>query len=472
MYPSMRVLFGFGLLMAPALALQAQNNSNPITFQKDVLPILQKNCQTCHRPGQAAPMSFLTYQSVRPWAKAMKAAVVSRVMPPWFADSQYGPYLNDRSLKQADIDTIAKWADAGAPEGNTKDAPPAIQWPDGWAIKPDMIVEGPTTEVPATPKNNVVEWISAYMPTSFTKDMWVTSVEIKPEFPAVTHHICISYLPHNPAIQYNVGYWSDKARDDEGAALPDKGPTFLGGGTPRATGGVDPTPVRGPGGRALPPGGGTEDCYLPGNLAADYRPLNAAKLIPAGYDIFFSLHYTPNGKAVTDHVKVGFTVLDKAPERRYVSLSTSAPTDAKRFAIPPNDPNWQSPAAEAMFLQDAELVFMMPHMHFRGKDMKYTLEYPDGRKQVVLNVPRYDFNWQIGYNTSIRVPAGTKLHVDAHFDNSPNNKFNPNPNKTVYYGTMTWEEMMFPFFGVVVPKDTDPRKIIKSAFQFAGGGGD
>jgi hypothetical protein len=458
----------FASLVVCAAALAADNPS--VTFHKDVEPILQRNCQSCHRPGQVAPMSFLTYQNVRPWAKAMKAAVAERKMPPWFADPQYGPYLNDRSLKPAEIETIAKWADSGAIEGDVKDAPVAIQWPEGWAITPDVIVEGPTTEVPAKPKNNVVEWISVYMPTKFTKDTWVTSVQIKPENPAVTHHICISYGPHNPNVEYGVAYWQDKERDEEGSAIPEKGPTFLGGGTPRASVG-DPTPIRLPNGKAIPPGGGTEDCYLPGNVAADYRVFKAAKLIPAGSDIFFSLHYTPNGTAVTDHVQVGFTVINEAPERRYVSLSSTAPTDAKRFAIPPNDGNWQSPPADATFLQDAELVFMMPHMHFRGKDMKYTLEYPDGRKQVVLDVRHYDFNWQLGYNSSIRVPKGTKLHVEAHFDNSVNNKFNPNPNKTVYYGTMTWEEMMFPFFGVVVPRETDPRKIIKTDFQFAGGGG-
>ncbi len=160
-----------------------------------------------------------------------------------------------------------------------------------------------------------------------------------------------------------------------------------------------------------------------------------------------------------------------APERRYVSLFSTAPTDAKHFAIPPNDPNWQSPPAEATFLMDAELVYMMPHMHFRGKDMTYTLEYPDGTRQIILSVPHYDFNWQLGYSASIKVPKGTKLHVDAHFDNSVNNKFNPNPNKTVHYGEMTWEEMMFPFFGVVVDKDADPRKIVKLGAVAPNGGG-
>jgi hypothetical protein len=345
-----------------------------------------------------------------------------------------------------------------------------VVWPEGWAIKPDVVVDGPVTDVPASPKSNVVEWITVVMPTGFTKDTWVSSVQIKPEHPAVTHHICIGYVPHDPRVPHGVAYWSDFARDDEGSALPDKGPTFIGGGRPRSADG-SATPVALPGGRSIPPPGGAEDCYLPGNVVADYRPMNAAKLIPAGSDITFSLHYTPNGTPVTDHVKVGFTVLSEPPARRYVSLSSTAPTDPKNFAIPPNDPNWKSPPAEATFLQDAELVFMMPHMHFRGKDMTYTLEYPGGRQQILLSVPRYDFNWQLGYNTSIHVPKGAKLHIDAHFDNSAGNKFNPNPDKTVYYGTMTWEEMMFPFFGVVVEKDADPRKLISTPFRFGPGGG-
>ena len=170
-------------------------------------------------------------------------------------------------------------------------------------------------------------------------------------------------------------------------------------------------------------------------------------------------------------MKVGFTITDKAPERRYLSFLTTSPTDPKRFAIPPNTPNWESPPAEVTFLQDAELVYLMPHMHARGKDMTYSLEYPDGRKQVILSVPRYDFNWQLGYNVSIKVPKGTKLHVDAHFDNSAGNRSNPNPNKTVYYGSMTWEEMMNPFYSVVVPVDVDPRNVVRSKYQQVGGGG-
>jgi hypothetical protein len=414
-----------------------------VTFNKDVLPVLQKNCQTCHRPGQAAPMSFLTYESTRPWAKAMKEAVILRKMPPWFADPAAGHFVNDRSLKPSEIALIARWAETGALQGDPQDAPAPVVWPEGWQIQPDVIVTGPTYDVPAHPKNNVVEWITLTVPSGFTKDTWITSVEIKPEHPDVTHHMCVAFVAHKPDVKYFVPNWNDKQRDEDGSALPDKGPTFT--------------------------GAPAEDCYVPGNAAIDYRNLNAAKLVPSGSDIIMSLHYTPNGKAVTDHVRIGFTLAKEPPKRRYISFNMSSPRDPKQFAIPPGDSNWESPPAMVTFRQDAELVFMLPHMHARGKDMKYTIEYPDGRKEVVLNVPRYDFNWQLGYLTSVHVPKGAKLRIDAHFDNSENNKFNPNPNRTVYYGEMTWEEMMLGFFSVVVDQDVDPETIISRQSAAAGG---
>src|ERR1700674_5140240 len=229
----------------------------PVTFNRDVLPILQKNCQTCHRPNQIAPMSFLSYKEARPWAKAMKTAVTLRKMPPWFADPQYGHFTNDRSLKRGEIETIAKWADAGAPEGDPKDAPPAVEWTEGWVIPPDIIVDGPATSVPARPKNNVVEWITVIMPTGFTKDTWVTSVQIKPEYPAVTHHICTGYAPHQPNVKYGLEVWMDRPRDEEGSAIPEKGPTFAL--LPRDFNGLDADSaaiLR----ESASPGGGAQDC--------------------------------------------------------------------------------------------------------------------------------------------------------------------------------------------------------------------
>ncbi|MET0211781.1 MAG: cytochrome c [Vicinamibacterales bacterium] len=173
-----------------------------VTFNRDVMPILQKNCQTCHRPGQIAPMSLLTYKDARPWARAIKNAVVARTMPPWFADPEYGHFRNERRLAQSDIDTIVQWSDAGAPEGDPKDAPPPVRWPeDGWQIKPDYIVEGPTYDIPV---KGIVEWTWFVVPGGFTKDTWVTSIEVLPSQPAVTHHVCLSYVQHTPEIQYNV----------------------------------------------------------------------------------------------------------------------------------------------------------------------------------------------------------------------------------------------------------------------------
>src|SRR6185369_5814841 len=216
----------FVALLATGVAGSAADTSSPITYTKDVLPILQRNCQSCHRPGQVAPMSFLTYQSTRPWAKAMKAAVTTRKMPPWNADPHYGPYLNVRSLKQNEIDTIAQWADSGALEGDAKDAPRPVEWAEGWTIQPDIVIDGPVTSVSAHPKNNVIEWTTVIIPTGFTKDTWVTSVQIKPEFPAATHHICTGYVPHQAGVKYGLGVWMDKPRDEEGSAIPEKGSTF------------------------------------------------------------------------------------------------------------------------------------------------------------------------------------------------------------------------------------------------------
>ncbi len=442
-------------MIATNSAITAQDAAVPVTFSKDVLPILQKNCQSCHRPGQIGPFSMLTYESTRPWARSIKTRVVSRQMPPWFADPHSGVFANDRSLKQDDIDTIAKWVDAGAPQGDQKDAPPPIEWPtDGWQVKPDLIVRGPEFRVPARPPKNVIEWASTTIPSGFTKDTWVTSLEIKPSDLSVTHHICISFAPHRPNVKYYEWSWQESPRDEEGVATDKGASAGQAGARPPGAGGAPPAV---PG---VATGGGFA-CYVPGVQADDYRPYNAAKLIPAGSDIFFQVHYTPSGKEVVDRPLVGFTVAEGPSDKQWISynISGAGPT----FAIPPNEGNYASPPAEAEFGADSWLVQMMPHMHLRGKDMTYRLTYPDGRSEVILNVPKYDFNWQLVYQpmTPIFIPKGTKIRIDAHFDNSTANKFNPNPNNTVYPGRMTWEEMMSPFFGIVVDAKTDPRTVLK-----------
>jgi hypothetical protein len=440
-----------GILFVAADGTRTSAADAPVTFTKDVLPILQKNCQSCHRPGQIAPMSLVTFRDARPWARAMKTKVESRQMPPWFADPAHGQFANDRSLSPREIETIARWADAGAPEGDPKDAPPPVEWPaDGWQIKPDIIVRGPEFRVPAHTKNDVVEWVTYLIPSGFTKDTWITSLEIKPSVLSVTHHICFTFQAHRPNAKYYVANWSESPRDEEGTAINNSTP------------GLRPLPPGAATGRqAGTDVGGGFNCYVPGRTADDYRPFGAGKLVPAGSDISFQVHYTPIGKEVVDRPLIGFTVADRPPAKRWMSYGIVG--GGNSFAIPPNEPNYKSPPFDLEFLADAELVEFMPHMHVRGKDMTYHLVYPDGRDEIVLSVPKYDFNWQLLYHPAkpLRVLKGTKMYVEAHYDNSTANRANPNPNRTVYLGRMTWEEMMAPFFGVLIDSDTDPNNVIK-----------
>jgi hypothetical protein len=421
--------------LAIIAAGMAGNVQHSATFNRDVLPILQKNCQSCHRPGQVAPMSFLNYQSMRPWAKAIKEAVVSRKMPPWSADSRYGVFLNEPTLKQSEIDTLAAWADDGAPEGDSKDSPAPVTWPEGWTIQPDVVVSMP--EPFPVPAKGVLELTEITVPNCFKKDTWVSAIEILPGNRAVVHHADLFVVPHRRGVKYGVPRAESKERDAGGVAIE-----------------------RVQKDHRFPPLQGIEAIYVPATAPVNYALHGAAKLIPADSDFVIQVHYTPNGTATTDKTKVGFTLAKETPKHRFLTIIPSAARDEESFHIPAGDPNWES-SAEVVFKRDAELVWLLPHMHLRGKDMTYRLIYPDGESQIALSV-KYDFDWQFGYELRkpIAVPKGTKLQVRAHFDNSANNRFNPNPNRDVWWGDQTWEEMMVPFFGVIVDPDVDPKKVV------------
>ena len=428
-----------------------------ITFNKDVAPILQRHCQSCHRPGQPAPMPLLTWQAARPWAKAIRNAVASRTMPPWFADPRYGHFANDPSLSQAEIDILVNWANDGSTEGDPRDLPSPVAWPEGgWQIQPDVVVTLPPNLVPA---KGVVEWTYVKVPTGFAKDTWVTSIEVLPGDPSVVHHAGVFVRPRaansRNDVKYGEPFWSEVMRDEAGAAKP--GEEFGGANFVRGSGELVP-------GDPLAGISATVAFYVPGSRAMDYRIHHAAQLIPANADLVIQLHYTPNGKEAVDVTRIGFTLAKERPQRRFITWSPQPPEISNRdvFRIPPGDPNWNSPPVDGVFLVDAELVWFLPHMHLRGKDMTYTVTHPDGKSEIALSVPKYDFRWQIGYETltPIQVTKGTRIHVDAHYDNSVNNKFNPDPTRDVYGGTQTWEEMMVPFFGVVVDARVDPRKVM------------
>ena len=422
----MRLLV-LSLGLAALAAAATTTSQNQVTFDKDALPILQKNCQTCHRPGEAAPMSFLTYESTRPWAKAIKTAVLTKKMPPWFADPHYGKFANDRSLSQQEIDTLVAWADNGAKEGDPKLAPKPVAWVEGWRIpKPDMVISMPTAfDIPAS---GTIDYQYIVIPTGFTEDKYIQLAEARPGDRTRVHHI-IAFIrePGNP--------WLKDARP---------GVPFV----PRersSEAGTDNRPQS-----RRNDGGGFGDFlagYAPGTVPNTMKP-GQAKLVKAGSDIILQMHYTANGTPGTDISKVGIVFATQKPTERILTLAAANPT----FAIPPQDPNYKV-ESKITLQDDATLTSLLPHMHYRGKDFEYRVIYPTGEKETLLSVPKYDFNWQLSYDLAQPklLPKGTVIECTAHFDNSPNNPYNPDPAKEVHFGEQTWEEMMIGFFDVAVP---------------------
>ena len=378
----------------PALAADGPS----VTFTKDVAPIVYKSCAECHRPTMFAPMSLMTYDDARPYARAIKARVVARQMPPWGADPAHGTFKNDPRLTEQEIQTIVSWVDAGAPKGDDADLPKAPQFADGWTIgKPDAIFE--MDQDYKIPASGTIEYLYFRVPTHLTEDKWIQAIEIKPGARAHVHHVLAYTQPAGEKLNPN-------------GAL---GPTNIGGVTPNKPGLV----------------------FAPG----------IARLMRGNSDVVLQMHYTTNGKEAVDRTQVGIIYAKEPPAK----LAAGGMALNPRFVIPPNDGNYEVTATQ-MIQRDTVLTSLTPHMHVRGKDMTYIAYYPDGTKETLLSVPKYDFNWQITYElaTPKTLPAGTKVEVIAHYDNSANNKFNPDPSKEVKWGDQTWEEMMIGFWSTVV----------------------
>jgi hypothetical protein len=407
------------------VSVVASAATGPVTFSKDVAPILQKNCQGCHRPGEAAPMSLETYQQARPWAKAMKQAVLSRKMPPWFADPQYGHFRNDRSLAQKDIDTLVAWVDAGAPAGDPKDLPKPAQFVDGWNIgQPDAVYEMP--EPFQVPASGTIEYQYVILPYQFPEDRWVQMAEVRPGNRALVHHV-IAYI-----------------RDSSSKWMRDKKP------------GEIFVPEADTKGNRPSLNGDLLSGFAPGLPPSILEP-GQGRLIKAGSDIVLQLHYTANGQAGKDRTKVGVAFTKQPPTQRVMTLAAAN----NKFTIPPGDSNYQVDA-DFELGHEAKLSALLPHMHLRGKDFEYRLIYPTGETATILRVPHYDFGWQLWYQpvSDILLPKGTKIAVTAHYDNSPNNRNNPDPTKAVKWGDQSWEEMMIGFFDVTFPAGLDPKQLL------------
>ena len=422
----MRVFLTAATVGALAGAVGLGASDSP-TFYKDVVPIFQANCQNCHRPGEVAPMSLLTYESSRPWAKAIKTAILKKQMPPWFADQNYGHFANERRLSNRDIETITAWVDAGAPAGNAADAPRALEFQDGWNIKPDLVVEMPKPfELPA---RGTVNYKYILVKTNFKEDMWVVAAEMRPGDPAVLHHGKVWVRPPGSNWMANAvpgeAYEGESHRDIIGRNSTEEGNDILGK-------------------------------FNPGLGAQRFDVEGAAKFIPKGSDLVYELHYTTTGKPTSDVSKLGLVLAKNPPAKRY--YFHAGPT-ALNLSIPPGDGKAEV-VSEITLGEEAKLVYAQPHMHLRGKDFELQVVQPDKSVQTVLKGD-WNFDWQVGYEYAepIVMSKGTKLRLISHFDNSPGNRNNPDPTKRIIWGPQNWDEMSNCFIGVLFGVNTPPEKV-------------
>ena len=419
------------LVALPALARE-------VTFTRDVAPIFFQHCTSCHHDKDIAPMSLMSYKEARPWAAAIREAVLSKRMPPWKADPHYGKWSNDYSLNAGQIETIKAWVDGGNLEGDPKAMPAAPVYTEGWkAGKPDVIVLiEPFTLKGKGPDENIDFTVDPH----FTEDRWVVSAELRPGNLKIVHHAHVFVVDPAPPVPAASNAAKDPAKEygrwlhvregsvswirpeapviDDGCVVDDNG---------RLPGSV-PTDL-----------GSLIASYLPGR-GPDVYPEGTARLIKAGSKLRFSMHYSrATGKDEVDISSVGLVFAKQPP----TAIARRFDFSNHMFRIPAGDP--AHPVSEChTFQKDMYITSLTPHMHYRGKSMRFEATYPDGRKETLLMVPNYDFNWQITYRAAkpIFIPKGTRLGIYAVFDNSKNNPLNPDPTRVVRWGSASETEMM------------------------------
>jgi peroxiredoxin/mono/diheme cytochrome c family protein len=377
---------------------------SPVTFAKDIAPIFNRRCVECHRAGEIGPFSLTEYTKAAGWADMIAEVVEDGRMPPWHADPKYGHFANDRRLTAEEKKLIRTWVANGAPAGDLTALPPSPKFTDGWQLSklPDKIVaiRGKPYDVPA---EGAVRYQYFIAPTGFDEDKWLAAVEVQPGNRAVVHHILV--------FARQIGEKGD------------------------------------------PDGGGTRGflaSYVPGLRPQPY-PAGMAKRVPANSILVFQVHYTPNGSKQTDLSRIGFVFADPKTITHEVKTTSAV---QRQIAIPPGAADHVIEATSRASADGALLLGYMPHMHLRGKAFSYEAVHPDGKREMLLDVPQYDFNWQTSYRLAepIKLTAGTKLHAVAHYDNSADNPSNPDPEKSVRWGEQTWNEMMIGYFDVAVPR--------------------
>jgi mono/diheme cytochrome c family protein len=457
-------LIGFGAVLFAFSASQATEtkpSAKNITFNKDIAPIFFKSCAECHRPGEAAPFSVLSYKDVRPWAKSIREKVVSREMPPWHADPHVGDWANDRRLKQQEIDAITAWIDGGAKEGDAKDLPAAPQYAEGWTIgKPDLVIEMPEEFTLAADGPDEYQYFD--VATNFTEDKYVQMAEARPGNRRVVHHVIAFVVPPGGP---NMAKLTKEQRDKALEMALKNSPFYRDGYLIRLKpdqpvyNDVSEVP---PNLRADAGIGDFLTGYAPGSMPSVWNP-GVAKKIPAGATIRFQIHYSKvAGSEQKDRSKIGLIFAKRPPEKTIKSRAASN----IYFQIPPGAERHKVTAFWKPSV-DVTIHSLSPHMHYRGSAMEYKVVYPDGRSETLLNVPNYSFNWQMTYNPkqSLHVPAGSRIEVTAYFDNSAKNKFNPDPTKTVRHGEPTYDEMMMGFMEYVTEKPKQLARIDPQVFD-------
>lgn len=401
------------------------------TFARDVAPILQRSCQACHRTGSMAPMSLLTYQEVRPWARAIREKVAGRIMPPWHIDPTVGvrEFANDISLSDAEIDTVVRWVDAGAPQGDPNDMPPPIEWPedDIWRLgdeypelgEPDLVVSSTPWTQDAQGQD---QWYRPIVETGLTEDRWVKALEVRPS------------LVGRPIVHHAVTYLlQDEDPDDFQAAVdvPGTGSYF------------------------------TE--FAVGKIGDIFRE-DTGKLLKAGSRVRFDLHYHSVGEEITDSTELGIWLYPEGyvPKYRVYAQAMGVQQAMQTLDIPPGEVTEH--VAYIPLRHPARFDNFQPHMHVRGKAMSMEAIYPDGRTEMINYVDRFDFNWHVNYvyteDSAPVLPAGTIIKLTAWHDNSTGNRANPDPTQWVGWGQRSYDDMYHAHVNIVYLTDEDYEQIV------------
>jgi peroxiredoxin/mono/diheme cytochrome c family protein len=382
-----------------------------VTFSKQISRLFQAHCAECHREGQIAPFPLLTYEDTVGWAEMIGEVVRDDRMPPWHAAPEYGVWSNSRNMTEEEKRLVEEWVLAGAPEGDPRDLPEPVEYPEGWSIRPDVVIA--MSEKPfVVPAEGVVEYQYFHVDPGFTEDKWVKAAEVIPGARSVVHHVIVFVQKPGAKASFQPGRSEQPLNAD-----------LLVG-------------------------------YAPG-LPATTLPDGMAFRVPAGAKLIFQLHYTACGVETPDVSSIGLVFADPKEVRAVVH---TLPCINPMFAIPPGADDYPV-ESKFEFKRDVQLVMLMPHMHLRGKAFRYDLVYPNGERETLLDIPRYDFNWQNAYYFSEPkyAPAGTTMHCVARYDNSAGNPANPDPTKRVTWGDQTWEEMMIGWFTMTTDVDPEAR---------------